>query len=139
MTNTNTINTRIQLKSDTQAKWELIDSTFIPLNGEIIIYAPDDTHEYSRLKVGDGSTVLARLKFIDAGSIEGTTLQTLTDLQFNITRTPVTVITQWRAGSTPTFEIVDSCLNITRGEAPTLISYEQSVISNIEGDGINNG
>lgn len=139
MDNVNTINTRIQLKSDTESNWELIDETFVPLNGEIIIYAADGEHAYTRLKVGDGRTVLHNLHFIDAGSIDGTTLQTLTDLQFTISRTPVTVISQWRAGSAATFEISDSCLNITQGEAPLLLSYEQSVISDIEGSGVTNG
>ena len=64
-------NTRIQLKSDTEARWRLIESTFRPLAGEMIIYSADDTHSYCRVKIGDGSSNLASLDFLDAGTING--------------------------------------------------------------------
>ena len=51
----NTIKTRVQLKSDTEANWNNT-SNFIPLNGEFIIYSADNTHPFCRLKVGDGQT-----------------------------------------------------------------------------------
>lgn len=64
-------NTRVQLKSDTEAKWRLIESTFRPLAGELIIYSADDTHSYCRVKIGDGTSNLASLDFLDAGTING--------------------------------------------------------------------
>lgn len=72
----NTIKTRIQLKSDTEANWNKAapkqnSPGFIPLAGELIIYTPDTTHDYSRLKVGDGVTNVVSLPFIDAGTING--------------------------------------------------------------------
>lgn len=75
-TNTNTIKTRIQLKSDTEANWNKAgpkgDSLgFIPLRGELIIYSADETHAFSRLKVGDGETNVVNLPFIDAGTLNG--------------------------------------------------------------------
>ena len=74
-----TMKTRVQLKRDTEANWNLAgpkeNSTgFIPLEGEVIIYTPDATHNYSRLKVGDGSTNVTLLPFIDAGTINGQTI-----------------------------------------------------------------
>lgn len=42
--------------------------------GEIIIYSADDSHPYSRLKVGDGTTTVISLPFIDAGTINGEVL-----------------------------------------------------------------
>lgn len=63
-------NTRIQLKSDTEANWNLV-SNFVPLNGEFIIYSADNDHSYCRLKVGDGSTTVGNLPFIDSGTING--------------------------------------------------------------------
>ena len=63
-------NTRIQLKSDVEANWLLVPN-FVPLAGELIIYSPDGTHGYCRLKVGDGSTSISNLQFIDAGTING--------------------------------------------------------------------
>ena len=73
-TNTNTIKTRIQLKSDTEENWNKAgpkngSSGFIPLRGEIIIYSADDTHAFSRLKIGDGSTNVVDLPFIRAEKI----------------------------------------------------------------------
>ena len=60
---TNTIKTRIQLKNDTEAHWNLA-TNFIPKEGEVIIYSADDTHLFSRLKVGDGKTTVINLPFI---------------------------------------------------------------------------
>lgn len=78
-TQNNTIKTRIQLKSDTEANWNKAgpkDNSpgFVPLAGELIIYTPDATHDYSRLKVGNGTTNVTALPFIDAGTINGETI-----------------------------------------------------------------
>ena len=67
----NTINTRIQLKSDTEANWNKVGSTFIPLLGEMIIYTADSTHPFCRVKIGDGATGVSALPFIDAGTLNG--------------------------------------------------------------------
>ena len=72
----NTIKTRIQLKSDTEANWNKAgpkdgSNGFIPLRGELIIYTADSIHPFSRLKVGDGSTNVVNLPFIDSGTING--------------------------------------------------------------------
>ncbi len=75
-TNTNTIKTRIQLKSDTEANWNKAgpkenSNGFIPLNGELIIYSADEAHPFSRLKIGDGKTNVVNLPFVDAGTLNG--------------------------------------------------------------------
>lgn len=72
----NTIKTRIQLKSDTEANWNKAgpkngSNGFVPLLGELIVYTADATHPFSRLKVGDGVTNVVDLEFIDAGTING--------------------------------------------------------------------
>jgi len=63
----NTIKARIQLKSDTEENW-IKASRFIPLRGEVIIYLADDTHPFSRLKVGDGTTPVTDLPFVTGNS-----------------------------------------------------------------------
>ena len=65
----NTVKARIQLKSDTEKNWNKAgpkpgSSGFIPLRGEVIIYLADDTHPFSRLKVGDGTTPVTDLPFV---------------------------------------------------------------------------
>lgn len=65
----NTIKTRVQLKSDTETNW--IAHPIIPLAGEMIVYTPDTDHPYSRLKIGDGTTTVVNLPFIDAGTLNG--------------------------------------------------------------------
>ena len=72
----NTIKTRIQLKSDTEANWDKAgpkegSNGFVPLAGELIVYTADATHPFSRLKVGDGIENVVNLPFIDSGSING--------------------------------------------------------------------
>ena len=69
---TNTFNSRIRLKTDTEANW--LAHPIVPLSGELIIYSADGTHPYSRLKVGDGITTVTNLPFIDAGTIQGNNL-----------------------------------------------------------------
>lgn len=59
-----TLNTRIQMKTDTEANWNKA-TNFIPKNGEIIVYATDATHSYQRVKVGDGKTLVNNLPFIN--------------------------------------------------------------------------
>ena len=66
----NTIKTRIQLKNDTEAHWNLA-TNFIPREGEIIVYSADGSHPFSRFKVGDGKTNVVNLPFVDSGSING--------------------------------------------------------------------
>lgn len=82
-----TINTRIQLKSDTELNWKKsvlsIDNemgtkenvegarSFVPQKGEAIIFEPDNEHSFSRLKIGDGITNVLSLPFIDAGTVNG--------------------------------------------------------------------
>ena len=73
MANEKIIKTRIMMKTDSQANWDR-QINFIPLQGEIIIYSADDTHPFSRLKIGDGNTTVVSLPFIDAGTINGEVL-----------------------------------------------------------------
>ena len=58
-----TLNTRIQHKHDTEANW-LKATTFIPKQGEIIVYDIDETHDYERIKMGDGTTNVNALPFV---------------------------------------------------------------------------
>lgn len=57
-------NGRIVLKSDLEENW-LKATNFTPKTGELIIYLPDNTYDYPRLKVGDGSTNVSALPFCD--------------------------------------------------------------------------
>lgn len=77
-----TMNTRIQLKCDTEANWSKA-SNFTPQKGEAIIYSADSTHPFSRLKVGDGSTNINSLPFIDASTVEGKTIKINTTAYWN--------------------------------------------------------
>lgn len=63
MANEKNINSRIQHKHDTEANW-LKATNFIPKIGELIIYDPDDNYKYSRLKIGDGETLVNNLPFV---------------------------------------------------------------------------
>ena len=55
---------RVQMKTDTEENW-LKATNFIPKNGEIIIYAIDATHSCQRVKIGDGTTLVNSLPFIN--------------------------------------------------------------------------
>ena len=58
------MNVRIKLRSDTQSAWEAVQSTFVPLDGEVILYKNDnDGSQTNYYKVGDGHTTLENLTF----------------------------------------------------------------------------
>ena len=78
----NYLDTRIQLKQDTQDNWDNVNE--VALDGEIIIYAPDATHQYARLKVGDGTTYIKNLPFIDAGTVNGKIIEEVVKSFFDI-------------------------------------------------------
>lgn len=53
---------RITLKHDIESNWNRA-TTFIPMQGEIIIYDIDTTYSYERFKIGDGKSVVGELPF----------------------------------------------------------------------------
>ena len=58
------------LKNGKEADWNRVQN-FIPGKGEPIIFLVDETHEYPRMKIGDGETVLEDLPFLPIGKIPG--------------------------------------------------------------------
>lgn len=66
---TKNINARITLKHDTAEHWALA-TNFIPKAGEFILYDPDSTYDFTRVKVGDGATAVADLPFLFEKLIE---------------------------------------------------------------------
>ena len=64
MANEKNINSRIQHKHDTEANWNKA-TNFSPKQGEIIVYDIDETYNYERIKIGDGTTKINDLPFID--------------------------------------------------------------------------
>lgn len=65
-----TIYRRMQQKYDTEANWSLYPN-FVPLQGEIVVYAPDVNHQELRFKIGNGNTPILELPFVsgDADNI----------------------------------------------------------------------
>lgn len=58
------ITTRIINKHDVQANWDKDVVTFVPEQGEIIVYDADASFSYERIKIGDGVHVPKDLPFI---------------------------------------------------------------------------
>lgn len=59
------INSRIVHKHDVESNWDKATG-FVPKKGELIVYDADSTHNYERLKVGDGVTVISSLPFVSS-------------------------------------------------------------------------
>ncbi len=59
-----TLKTRVINKHDTETNWNKATS-FIPKSGEVVVYSPDSTYAYSRIKIGDGTTTVVNLPFIN--------------------------------------------------------------------------
>ena len=67
------IKSRIVLKHDIESNWKQATG-FTPLNGEIVIYDPDATHSYSRVKIGNGKDNVNTLPFIDSNKADASNL-----------------------------------------------------------------
>lgn len=61
-----TLNTRIQLRNDTEANWLLVADTAIPLVGEICI--TNDGEHKGQFKIGDGTTTWGDLSYANSGA-----------------------------------------------------------------------
>lgn len=57
------VNGRIQHKHDVETNWGKAEN-FAPKDGELIIYDPDDTHAYPRIKIGYNETNVNDLPFV---------------------------------------------------------------------------
>ena len=60
-----TINSRIIHKHDVEANW-LKAVNFIPQQGELIVYDIDENYSYERFKIGDGTTLVSVLPFVNS-------------------------------------------------------------------------
>ena len=61
-----TLNTRIQLRNDTEANWLLVADTAIPLVGEVCI--TNDGEHKGQFKIGDGTTTWGDLPYANSGA-----------------------------------------------------------------------
>ena len=68
---------RISQLHMTEAEW-LKYPSLIPEPGEFIIYDPDDTYQYARVKVGDGKRTIKELDFF----IDSVIVETLKQIRF---------------------------------------------------------
>ena len=68
MANEKTLKTRVRLKIDTAEHWALAQN-FSPLKGEMVVYSGTPP----RIKVGDGTTNVNSLPFVDAAIYVGNT------------------------------------------------------------------
>lgn len=53
---------RVSQLCKTEAEWLKLP-TFVPLKGELIVFAADEQYRYARLKIGDGITPLKDIRF----------------------------------------------------------------------------
>jgi hypothetical protein len=60
---------RVSQLCKTEAEW-LKWYNWTPTAGEIIVYKPDETYNYARIKIGDGNTILGKLDFCVSSSLE---------------------------------------------------------------------
>lgn len=63
------LKSRIILKHDTAENWAKATS-FVPKQGEVIIYDIDTNYSYERFKIGDGKTLVNSLPFADANKVD---------------------------------------------------------------------
>lgn len=73
---------RIIHKHDIETNWNKA-TNFIPKQGEIIVYDIDDLHDYERIKIGDGVTVVTELPFYqeNVAYINESDNETITDVE----------------------------------------------------------
>lgn len=92
--------TRLIQKCDTETNWNTAsENGFVPLRGEFIIYEEDENYDKSRVKVGDGSTVVGDLPFF--GDTDESLTQSGVAADAKITGEKISVLEQWVANNTP--------------------------------------
>lgn len=69
-----TVKGRITQKHDNEQNWQKATG-FIPNIAELIVYDPDENNLFSRIKIGDGKTVVSSLPFMN--DIDSTSLNTM--------------------------------------------------------------
>ena len=57
------LNSRIIHKHDIETDW--LKSSFVPLQGEAVIFDVDDNYDYERIKIGDGIHNVNDLPFVN--------------------------------------------------------------------------
>lgn len=63
------ITSRVIHKHDVEANW-VKATTFIPKQGELIVYDIDENYIFERFKIGDGKTLVSNLPFYFEDEIE---------------------------------------------------------------------
>lgn len=95
---------RIAAKHDVAENWESIENTFVPMDGEIIVYhdvsVPYNSNgeivlgaKDTKIKIGDGTSFLSELDFVYQG-LEAMVLNHVTNVQMHITSEERTKINQ---------------------------------------------
>ena len=165
----NTIKTRVQLKCDTEANWNksvlVADggekesgTSFVPLRGEVIIYSADDTHPFSRFKVGDGETNVVRLPFSGSRNINNIifeekyinfppigennmlyfAIDSLTIYKweqgnytklYEFHKQQISNISNWNPGEMTELNVNSGILNVSNGIIPTLSTTNVEVLT----------
>lgn len=109
------LNARLIQKHDVEANWITASNNgFVPLNGEIIFYDKDENYDYVRMKIGDGTTLVNELPFIDESIIIDSTKVTHGDnLLSNILETYILNIDYETLLAFDTSEIVTGATSTT--------------------------
>lgn len=105
------LNTRIAQKIDTTANWAKA-TNFVPKKGELIVYSDGGGTGVPKFKVGDGTTVVGTLKFVE-GSM------------------PTTGTWAWTNGTTtgPTAKLTLGAKEISVAALPTATSSASGIIT----------
>lgn len=74
MSSNKILNVQIINTHDTESNWKQIENNFVPFDGEIIVYSPDEGHVNSRIKIGNGKATLAQLNFFTGNIIKTKTV-----------------------------------------------------------------
>jgi len=116
------LNSRIQLKHDTEVNWGKAEN-FIPKMGEAIIYDTDSNHECVRIKIGNGVTPINSLPFaVDYN-------ETIADIKIE-----GTVLTYTKGnGATNSYDIQDTTYAQATAELLGLVKLYGTIGQNTDG------
>lgn len=120
------LKSRIINKHGTAEDWSKA-TNFIPMQGEIIVYDIDNTHNYERFKIGDGKTVASSLPFADDNKVDKVSGKGLSTNDY--TTTEKNKLAGIDTGANKT--VVDSALSATSTN-PVQNKVVNTAISNIK-------
>ena len=120
------INCRLISRHDTEFNWLTKNPSFIPYQGEIIVFDTDTSYSYERFKIGDGVTTVSKLPFANSLSqseIDSAIQDSLKDGNYSINADTLGGI------SSSEYALIDKVVTSVNGQVGDILLIDGNLVS----------